>query len=559
MLKKIGKKLIVAMLTMAMAVTALTGCRAEKAEVKENVVRINVYDAGYGIAHLNAIITKFEEAYADEGYKIVINKADKTFQGTTPLTEMSVGFENNRVDMYYTGNLTTEFIIERAMTMSGEVVKTADLTDVFESAPIELDGSEGEGTIRDKMVEGCWENLQVDLTEAKKVNSEYAQYEGKNYVVPFISNPSGFVVNTERMEAAGLEVPKTTNELLACIDSINAKREAGQDGFSNTYPVSWSGGEAYNYWRSLYDVWYAQCEGVESFNDFYTLDSYIGNLSESYKVYETEGWKQVYDLMAVLLNDENAPADTLSMNARSAQDRVLTGKSVFSPCGAWLKSEMGTEYLEDMEHCILIKTPVLSQVGVNLKLDGKDGKDTVLCDKVLSMVVGMIDEGKASADIIAEVSASYGVTLNEDQVAGVKSARGIYCEPWKQGWVVAEDSPSVDICKLFLRFLANDYSTEVMQKLSSAVSVYSKDYEYKETGDVFNDSVIEWMNTEERYAIERDTSATTVRGLANFDVFENLEWELNFGRAISNKTITAEEYYKEQVEYAKKVSAKLKG
>lgn len=554
---KLGKKIMAAVLVTAMAVTALTGCKAKKAEVQENVVRIKVYNAGYGIDHLNAIITKFEEAYADEGYKIVIDKADNSFQGTTPLTEMSVGFENNRVDMYYTGNLTTELIIERFMM--GDVVKTADLTDVFESAPIEVDGSEGEGTLKDRMIGGFWENMQVDLTAAKNENPDYAQFEGKNYVVPFISNPSGFVVNTERMEAAGLEVPKTTNELLACIDAVNAKREAGNDDFANTYPVSWSGGEAYNYWRSLYDVWYAQCEGVEGYNEFYTLNSYAGKLSESYKLYDTEGWKQVYDLMAVLLNDENAPADTLTMDAVSAQDRLLTGKSVFSPCGAWLKSEMGTEYLEDMENCVLIKTPVLSQVGVALKLDGKGGTDLALCDKVLSTVVGLVDEGKASADIIAEVSSAHGVTLNEEQVEDVKSARGIYCEPFPQGWVVAEDSPSVDICKLFLRFLANDYSIEAMQKLASAVSVYSKDYEYKETGDPFNDSVLAWMNTENRHAIERDTSGTTVRGLAKFDIFENPEWEINFGRGISNKTITVDDYYKDQVDYAKKASADLKG
>ncbi len=523
-MKKIGKNIILAVLATVMTASMLTGCKIEKPKAEANVVRIRVYNAGYGTAYLNAIISKFEEAYADKGYKIVIDKANSTYQTTTPLTEMSVGYENNVIDMYFVGNLTTDLIIEQAML--GETVKTADLTDVFESAPIELDGSEGEGTVKDKMIDGFWESLQVDLSYAKEKNADYGKYEGKNYVVPLISNPSGFVINIDKLEAAGLQIPNTTNELLNCIDVINEKRESGAAGLGNTYPISWSGGQAYNYWRSLYDVWFAQCEGVETYNEFFTLNSYNGKLSESYQLYENEGWKQVYDLMSVLLNDENAPADTLTMDAVSAQDRLLTGKAVFSPCGAWLKNEMGTEYLEDMENCMLIKTPVASQVGINLQLDGKNGTDTQLCDKVLSAVVGLIDQGKAASDVIAEVQGALGVTLTESQVVGVQTARGIYCEPWNQGWIVAEDSPSVEICKLFLRFLANDYSTEMMQTLASAVSVYSKDYQYEATGDVFGDSVLAWTNVENRYSIRRNEASTTVRGLADFDVFENVEWEL---------------------------------
>ena len=92
------------------------------------------------------------------------------------------------------------------------------------------------------------------------------------------------------------------------------------------------------------------------------------------------------------------------MDAVSAQDRLLVGKSVFSPCGTWLKSEMGAEYLEDMEHCQMMKVPVLSAVGVKLELDGKNGSDAELCEKVLSTLVALIDERKAVSDIIAEIS-----------------------------------------------------------------------------------------------------------------------------------------------------------
>lgn len=551
-----ARRILATALAVAMACTALTGCKAKQADIQENVVRIRVYDAGYGTDHLNAIISKFEEAYADKGYKIVIDKANSTFQATAPLTEMSVGFENNKIDMYYVGNLTNAQIINQYML--GDDVKTADLTDVFESAPILTDGSEGEGTLKDKLIDGIWEGFQVDLGYAKTQNADYGKYEGKNFVVPFYSQPGGFIINTEKMEQAGLDIPKTTNELLACIETINDKRKGGDKNFATTYPVSWSGGEAYNYWRAIYDVWYAQCEGVEAYNDFFTLAGYADNLKESYKAYETDGWKQVYNLMEVLLDDSNAPADTLTMDAVSAQDRLLVGKSVFAPCGAWLKSEMGTEYLTDMEHCMLIKTPVISQVGVDLELDGKNGADKALCEKVLSAVVGLIDERKSTDDIIAEISSSLGVTLTKEQVEGVQTARGIYGETFSSGWVVAEDSQSLDICKLFLRFLANDYSIEAMMELASATSAFSKGYEYTETGNTFDDSLIEWANLEKRYPIARNTSATTVRGIKAFTIFANPEWEINFGREVSAGTLTADKYYKSQIDYAKKFCAELK-
>lgn len=551
------KRIIATMLAATMACTALTGCKVKQASIQENVVRIRVYDAGYGTDHLNAIISKFEEAYADEGYKIVIDKANSTFTGSDSLTtEMAVGFENNKIDMYYIGNLKNAQIMN--LYMSGEDINVAEVTDVFESAPILVDGSEGEGKLKDKLIDGFWEGLQVDVSYAKTQKADYAKYEGKNYIVPFYSQPGGFIMNTDKMEQAGLEIPKTTNELLACIDTINDKRESGDKNFATTYPVSWSGGQAYNYWRAIYDVWYAQCEGVDGYNDFFTLGGYADNLKESYKVYETDGWKQVYQLMEVLLDDANAPADTLTMDAVSAQDRLLVGKSVFSPCGAWLKSEMGTEYLSDMEHCMLIKTPVVSQIGIDLKLDGKNGADKALCDKVLSAVVGLVDERTSVDGIIAEISGSLGVTLTKEQVERVQTARGIYSEEFSAGWVVAEDSPSLDICKLFLRFLANDYSIEAMMELASATSAFSKGYEFAETGNTFDESLIEWTDLEKRYPIARNTSATTVRGNSGFVIFKNPEWEINFGREVSAGTLTADQYYKSQVDYAKKFCAELK-
>jgi len=262
--------------------------------------------------------------------------------------------------------------------------------------------------------------------------------------------------------------------------------------------------------------------------------------------------------MGVLLDDSNAPADTLTMDAVSAQDRLLVGKAVFSPCGTWLKSEMGAEYLEDMEYCQMMKVPVLSALGVKLGLDGNNGSDKEICEKVLSAVVGMVDEGKVASEIITEISSTLGVTLTSEQVAAVQEARGMYGELTRCGWVVAGDTPSTDICKLFLRYLASDYSTSVMAGLSSVVSAYSNGYEFKEVGKAFEDSMFKIYNQGLTSPVVRQLSYTTVRQANELTLFDNYEWESSFGRLVSSGTMTAEKFYQQQIDYAKTLKVKTK-
>lgn len=552
---KMKVKVISMLLVLAMGLSMVSGCAVKKAEVQENVIRIRVYDAGYGTDHLNAIISEFEKTYADKGYKVVIDQANKNYDGATVMQEMSVGFDKNKIDMYYVSNLTSEAVADEIVE---EGLNVLELTDVFNSTAVNQDGSETEETLKDRLLPGVWDMIQSDLSYVKTIEDSYAAHEGKNYVAPFYSQFSGFVMNTDKLSQAGLEAPKTTDELLNCINVINDKRKSGATGLSNTYPISWSGGESYNYWRAVYDVWFSQYEGVDTFNEFVTLSSYADNMSEAYKLYEKEGWMEVYKLMEVLLDDSNAPADTLTMDAVSAQDRLLVGKSVFSPCGTWLKSEMGAEYLEDMEHCQMMKVPVLSALGVKLGLDGKNGSDKALCEKVLSAVVGLVDECKSTDDIIAEIGNTLGVTLTTEQVKAVQEARGMYGELTRCGWVVAGDTPSVDICKLFLRYLASDYSTGVMANLSSVVSAYSKGYEFKEVGKIFEDSMFRIYNQGLTCPVVRQLSYTTVRQANEITLFDNFEWESSFGRLVSSGTMTAEKFYQQQIDYAKTFKVKTK-
>ena len=548
-------KIIAMSLVFAMGLSMMSGCAAQKAEVEENVIRLRVYDAGYGTHHLNAIISEFEKTYADKGYKVVIDQANKNYTNATVMQEMSVGFEKNKIDMYYVSNLTSDAV---ANEIVDEGLSALELTDVFNSGAINPDGSETKEALKDRMLPGVWDMIQSDLAYVKTVEDSYAAHEGKNYVAPFYSQFASLVMNTDKLSQAGLEVPKTTDELLHCVDVINEKRDAGATGLSNTYPISWSGGASWNYWRAVYDVWFSQYEGVDTFNEFVTLSSHADNMSEAYKLYEKQGWLEVYKLLEVLLDDSNAPADTLSMDAISAQDRLLVGKSVFMPCGTWLKSEMGAEYLEDMEHCQMMKVPVLSAIGVKLGLDGKNGSDKELCEKVLSALVGLIDERKAVGDMIAEISNTFGVTLTEEQVTAVQEARGMYGELTRCGWIVAGDTPSADICKLFLRYLASDYSTGVMAELSSVVSAYADGYEFKEVGKTFEDSMFKIYNQGLTCPVVRQLSYTTVRQANELTLFENYEWEGSFGRLVSSGTLTAEQFYQQQIDYAKTLKMKIR-
>ena len=100
------KLLSMAMATLMAFGVLLTGvgCR-----VKDNIsnddktINVRLYKAGFGERFLYEFKDKFEEAYAEEGYKFNILTPQYTHAGTPMIDEMYEGYEKKKIDLYITG------------------------------------------------------------------------------------------------------------------------------------------------------------------------------------------------------------------------------------------------------------------------------------------------------------------------------------------------------------------------------------------------------------------------------------------------------------------------
>ena len=73
-------------------------------------------------------------------------------------------------------------------------------------------------------------------------------------------------MNEALLTSYELAVPKTTDELVACFETIQGKvAETG------VYPTAWAGFNAYTYWYMVEDVWAAQYDGVETYKNFLNM------------------------------------------------------------------------------------------------------------------------------------------------------------------------------------------------------------------------------------------------------------------------------------------------
>lgn len=530
------------------SVVAMTACGSKGSKGDPTkTINVQLYDAGYGYKWFEAVAKKFEQIYADEGYQVVLKKHNPQINSANILPELAYG-KDNIIDMYYANGINAGTISKYCIQNNKGIDVAMDLSDVLSSAPIDENGNEEEGTVKDKLVEGFGASLTTDYTYAISQNAQYATFDKKTYMLPMFSSPNGFVVNTTLLEKAGLETPRTTNELLNCINVINQKRTSGADGFKEVYPLAWGGGNAWNYWRYVYDVWYVQYNGIETYNTFVTLDGYENNLSEAWKLYENESWLDIYELMEVMLNKENAHKNTLNINADEAQCNLLIDNAVFMSTGVNLQNEMGAEFYEDMSKVVMISTPIISELGIKLELDGKGGTDAAACDKALSAIVKGLEEGKDNASIKTTVSG-----VSDEQIDAVRTAYNVYSDQGLgAGFVVSSTTEKADICKLFLRFLASDYVTSFLSTNTYAISAYSKGYTYDVDAEIdpFFASVLNFR--EGKTMIHRMENMVNVRTLNDFLLFDPYDWEKNFAIKMNMGNMDATTFYNSQITAAKK-------
>lgn len=474
-MKKI-KKAIAGIIVSALAFTAtfsFTGCfRKEKLVRDEKTINIRACIGGYGDSWLRALAEKFNEVYADKGYKANVLASSTDLEEKVAMKELYT--KDDWADLYFVNvnNTMSQFTAEGGEY--GQLV--ADLTDtVWNSTAINFKGEEESG----KLIS---EKMRVSLPDdVLKVNGRVYGFNTSNDI-------GGMIVNTAKLAKYGVNrIPKTTNELFKTFELIytgDASRNIKGSLESQIYPVTFLGGDN-GYPIHFVTAWQAQYAGIADYERFYGYTDENGKemIDDGYKVYGKENVSlekmleamfNMYDKSFVALGSNNNTIDTAHTKLMSDK-----GGAVFMSDGNWAYNEIITNYQERIENLAFANVPVLSAVGV--KLFGKQtayGFDDDLCEEILSLVIDKTDEGKTAETIVDEVKTEKGLILNEAEVTEVMKARGIYCSrsSLAAGAFVAEKSKVKEICYLFLRMFASDDNATLYNSECNGFTAYMSDF-----------------------------------------------------------------------------------
>lgn len=428
------KKIVSILLAGLAAITAFgaIGCGGGGDEVVTDVKTLNIKSikAGYGVDHLYALKDRFEQTFAEEGYKVNILTPQRDIQDTVVLSDI-MATKGVGVDIYF-----TDITNEREMVSGDYGQCAADITElVWNQKPIGFDKKE------------------EDVTVASKLNFEEYYYsimvDGKCYAIPWHKGTRGLAVNKKVLENYNLTVPRTTKELFHCYEVI--MKDAYTTG---VFPFTAMEGTN-SYSNSFQECTIAQYDGLEAYNRFWSFDNADGTAVEKpYELFGSEGIKIMINNLYRLYDHNVLTYGSTTQDFMAAQGKFMNGSCAFMPNGVWLLNEVKQIYGNKLDDITFINVPVVSELGVKTFASyGFNEKD---CDEVMSAIIAMVDENKEISEIKTTVDAKYSKDFKEADIKRIAEARGIYiADSVSSKIIISEKSQKKDIAALFLRMCAS--------------------------------------------------------------------------------------------------------
>ena len=310
------KKLLSALLSVAMVASLLVGCgggSAEQAPAEETTGEattgeatteeaapaedVTISVAAIETAYGSEMWAKVAEAFtAETGIKVELT-TDKNLEdvigpsmqgGEYPdVIHLATGREAGLTEQFIKGNLIADITDVLSMTVPGE-----------------------DAVVGDKIAGG--------FTDTALTNP-YG--DGKTYLAPMFYSPCGLFYNAGLLEEKGWEVPTTWDEMWALGD------KAAAEGIALfTYPTT-------GYFDAfLYALMYS-VGGPEFFNAATNYEEGIWDTAEA---------KTCFDIIAKLATYTNpiTPAQANDQDFTQNQQLVLDNKAIFMPNGTWIVGEM---------------------------------------------------------------------------------------------------------------------------------------------------------------------------------------------------------------------------
>ncbi len=427
-------------------ITALftVSCGTPAGVIKDGkTVNVMMVSSGWGRKWIDDIAEAFNELYKEDGYKINILEPRTSFYGASALSEMRLGNESG-YDIVITSGVTVQ-----AATNEDFGTCVESLTDIYQSGAINFDGSVDDVLLADKYAKSQEWYL--------KKGSEY-------YGFPYTNSIRGLVVNKKVLAKYGINnLPVTTDELFEMYDIINN----GVNGVKGMSPAVWAGNNAYGYASPVLYIGLAQLLGVEEYDKYmkmdYLLDSDGKIAADGYKMVENSAIKTVLESLIHQFDPVYSVKGSTTQKHDQAHAQILTGKAAFMHDGNYFFNEASANFSAYLQDLTIVPIPIISQLGVQLKLDGT-GDDAKKCDEILSYMSSLVDNGKTAEEIKDAVNAEFsGITVTDEQAERVFEARNVGYDNYTMGYIV-KDSPVKDIAKLFLRMLASKDAADIYSK-----------------------------------------------------------------------------------------------
>ncbi len=457
-MKKNKNLLFIALASVAIC---LSGC-SKKTKIQENAINVKLLLGGYGKAWMEKLITKFEEVYKDDGYKINLINPNKMVDGNQVYNELLSGYNKKSIDLYFTGSLKPTRCID-----NGNIL-VEDITDsVYAQKAIGFDGKEEEKTVREKL----------DPSFGK----EWYEYEGKAYGFFYMKSIGALVVNREKLFSFGFDsLPVTTNQFLNQVHYITSQNMKGLTKIKPMVSTIATGGTT-GYATVMMNSWFTQYSGIDAWNTFWSMNNADGtyNVNTGYEVFNDLGLEKAAELLFNTYDYNNFVTGSKSYSISDAHNSLMSRESggVFVFDGDWALNETASDFGEsELTKLSFINVPVISALGT--KLWGSFITDPAICDNVLAKVVTLSDEGKEVAEIKTAINSEFHYDLSEESILEVCKARGVYnnrgVETGNAYLAKGISEKHKDIASKLLRMIASDDFSKMYFSTSRCFSPYSK-------------------------------------------------------------------------------------
>lgn len=451
MRKSFAKRIAAGLLALAL-LCALAGCGGGGSSdggggsKGEHSIQIGIMARGYGDQWLYKLAEAFQKK---TGIKTEVIRSSGS--GDWIQSQLQAGPNVNQIDIIFDINPRLMRNLAVKNYVPGYDRCFADLSDIYGKVP------EGYGT--DKTLK---ELINPTILKAVTWGEEGGDYgDGKQYFASYVAGIEGLVYNPDLFEKYNLDIPLTTNQLLAVMDKIKTLGAKNKDG-RDIYPYVYSGKA--NYSNYLGVAWWAQYDGMATYGNMLEGKDAAGNYSaESVKA---PGKLSAMQIVEKILDPANGytSSDCFSQSFTDAQVKFLDNQAFMMSTGDWLEREMEGNFSSEDINPQFMRIPVNSDIVRVL--------ETVKTEEQLVESVKFIDgEGEKP---------SY---LSDADIARLKEARGAYCCEGTQhvAWVPAY-SDAVEECKQFLLYMYSKEGQEIMLQYAdgnmAALSVDASKFDY---------------------------------------------------------------------------------